>query len=193
MSGGDKILSSIKADCDESISAINAESEKVCAGIISDGKKQAERAAAQIAEKANKKAALMKETSKSRAELEVRNALLKRRRREIDVTFDAISDYLVNLDGESYFEILYKLASKLNGKEGIIFLNKKDLQRLPSDFEAKLSAVGVKAEVGKTAAKIPGGFILKCGDIEENMSFSAVLSEKRDEIEDLINQELFKD
>lgn len=192
MSGGDKILSRIKADCDENINVINADSAKLCSEILAEGQKQADKASAQIAEKASKKAEQMKAASKSRAELEVRNALLKRRRKEIDITFDAISNYLLNLDGENYFNIIYKLASKLNGKEGTIILNKKDLQRLPSDFDAKLRESGVKAEISKAPADISGGFILKCGDIEENMSFSAILSEKRDEIEDLINHELFK-
>ena len=50
----------------------------------------------------------------------------------------------------------------------------------------------VKAELSKTPCDIESGFILKCGDIEENMDFSAILSEKRDAIEDFINQELFK-
>jgi V/A-type H+-transporting ATPase subunit E len=191
MSGGDKILSRIKADCDESISLINFDCDKVCEEILSKGKEDADKASKDALAKAEKTAAQMKSSFASRAELSRRNALLKKRREEIDITIDAVSDYLLGLDAESYFNIIYKLSSKLSGKEGVVFLNQKDLQRLPSDFEKKLSESGIKAQVSSEPVKIDGGFILKCGDIEENMSFSAVLSANREKIEDLINRELF--
>ena len=69
--------------------------------------------------------------------------------------------------------------------------NSKDISRLPKDFESRLSQIGLKAKVSRTAADISGGFILKCGDIEENMDFAAKISEKSGELEDLINRELF--
>ena len=97
-----------------------------------------------------------------------------------------------NLPDEDYFELIYTFAKKLNGMSGVVLLNEKDMNRLPKDFLARLEKCGVKAELSKTPCDIESGFILKCGDIEENMDFSAILSEKRDAIEDFINQELFK-
>ena len=41
--------------------------------------------------------------------------------------------------------------------------------------------------------RIESGFVLKNGDIEDNMSFDAIIAEKREAIEDVINRELFKD
>lgn len=191
MNNGDKILSSIKSDCDKVISAINADSAKVCENILAKGRNDAENAVKEVNAKAQKKAAQMRAASKSRAELEKRNTLLKKRREEIDITLDAIYNYLINLDGEKYFNIIYKLCSKLSGKQGEMLFNIKDLKRLPEDFEAKLAKTGLNAKVSKNTADITGGFILKCGDIEENMSFSSMLSDKREQIEDLINRELF--
>ena len=72
-------------------------------------------------------------------------------------------------------------------------MNLKDLSRLPSDFKSQMKQSGVDVSVSETPAEISGGFILKCGDIEENMDFSAILDDKRDEIEDLINRELFSE
>ncbi|MCH5297516.1 MAG: V-type ATP synthase subunit E [Ruminococcus sp.] len=191
MNNGDKILSSIKSDCDKIISVINADSAKVCDDILAKGRADAENAVKEVNAKAQKKAAQMRAASKSRAELEKRNTLLKKRREEIDITLDAIYNYLINLDGEKYFNIIYKLCSKLSGKQGEMLFNIKDLKRLPKDFEAKLAKTGLNAKVSKNTADITGGFILKCGDIEENMSFSSMLSDKREQIEDLINRELF--
>lgn len=191
MNNGDKILSSIKSDCDKVISVINTDSAKVCDEILAKGKVDAEKAAKEVNAKAQQKAARMKAASKSRAELEKRNTLLKKRREEIDITFKAIYDYLINLDGDKYFNIIYRLCSKLSGKQGELLFNSKDLKRLPKDFEEKLAKTGLNATVSKSALDITGGFILKCGDIEENMSFSSMLSDKREQIEDLINRELF--
>jgi V/A-type H+-transporting ATPase subunit E len=191
MSGGDKILNSIKNDCNKNISVINAECDKVCESIILNGKKDAEKAAAEVNVKAQKKAVQIKSAAKSSAELTKRNALLAKRRTEINITIEKLSEYLLNLDDKEYFNIIYKLSSKLKGMKGVVLFNKKDLARLPKDFTAQLSKNGVTAEVSKAPVDIDGGFILKCGDIEENMSFSAVISSKRDDIEDLINRELF--
>lgn len=191
MNGGDKILDRIKSDCDENIKAINAKAEKTCSQILADGKAQAEQAALEIAKKAEVRVKQINASSKSSAELALRNALLKRRRKEIDITLSKILEYLLSLDDKQYFEIIYKLASKLSGKSGEIMLNSKDISRLPKDFESRLSQIGLKAKVSRTAADISGGFILKCGDIEENMDFAAIISEKSGELEDLINRELF--
>lgn len=191
MNGGDKILSRIKSDCDENIRAIEKEAEDTCSQILEEGRAQADKAALEIAQKAEVKVSQINASSKSRAELEIRNALLKRRRREIDITVDAILDYLINLDDNEYFNIIYRLASKLSGRQGEILLNAKDISRLPSDFGQKLEQNGLSVNISKTPAEISGGFILKCGDIEENMDFAAIIADKRDETEDLINRELF--
>lgn len=191
MTGGDKILSRIKSDCDERIKAFETESDRETALILADGKKKAEEAAAKIAEKSAVKAEHIKAAALSSAELEVRNSMLKTRRNEIDKTFASIYEYLKQLDTTEYFDVIFCLAKKLDCKNGVLMLNKKDLSRMPSDFNSRLQNCGVNAEICTTPADIDCGFILKHGDIEENMTFSSVLEDRRDEIEDLINHELF--
>lgn len=192
MSSGDKILNRISLDCDERISKINAETDEKCAQIMAQAKLDADKISAEIADKAQSKVKQMQAASKSRCDLETRNAFLKRRREEIDKTYSEILNKMENLPDEDYFELIYTFAKKLNGMSGVVLLNEKDMNRLPKDFLARLEECGVKAELSKAPCDIESGFILKCGDIEENMDFSAILSEKRDAIEDFINQELFK-
>lgn len=192
MSSGDKILNRISLDCDKRISKINAETDKKCAQIMAQAKLDADKISADIADKAQSKVKQMQAASKSRCDLETRNAFLKRRREEIDKTYSEILNKMKNLPDEDYFELIYTFAKKLSGMSGVVLLNKKDMNRLPKNFLARLEECGVKAELSKTPCDIESGFILKCGDIEENMDFSAILSEKRDIIEDFINQELFK-
>lgn len=192
MSSGDKILNRISLDCDERISQIGAETDEKCAQIMAQAKLDANKISAEIADRAQSKVKQMQAASKSRCDLETRNAFLKRRREEIDKTYSEILNKMKNLPDEDYFELIYTFAKKLSGMSGVVLLNKKDMNRLPKDFLARLEECGVKAELSKMPCDIESGFILKCGDIEENMDFSAILSEKRDAIEDFINQELFK-
>ena len=191
MNNGDKILAVINADCENEISKILADCDKTCAEILNQAKKQAEAVSAEINTKSQKKAEQMRVNSKNHAELEIRNMLLLRRRQEIDLTFNNLLNYLLNLDAESYFNIIFKLTTKLINKEGVMFFNQKDLDRLPKNFQSVLNENDIKAEISNKPADISGGFILKCGDIEENMSFSALLTEKRDKLEDFINRQLF--
>lgn len=192
MSSGDKILNRISLDCDERISQIGAETDEKCAQIMAQAKLDANKISAEIADRAQSKVKQMQAASKSRCDLETRNAFLKRRREEIDKTYSEILNKMKNLPDEDYFELIYTFAKKLSGMSGVVLLNKKDMNRLPKNFLARLEECGVKAELSKAPCDIESGFILKCGDIEENMDFSAILSEKRDIIEDFINQELFK-
>lgn len=191
MNGGDKILDRIKTDCDESIKKIEADANENCSQLLSDAQKQAEQTSAEIMNKATSKVNQIKASYKSRVELETRNAVLKKKRAEIDITVDKTLDYMINLDDKEYFDIIYKLCSKIGSTKGEMLFNSRDISRLPNDFAEKLKAMGMDVTVSKNTVDIDGGFVLKNGDIEENMSFCALISAKRDRIEDLIKRELF--
>ena len=191
MNGSERILSRIRTDCDESVRKIETHAQHEHDRIIADAQHRADTQAAAVAEKTAQKRAQLETSSQSRAQLARRNALLKQRRKEIDTTVEELEAYLLGLGDNEYFEALYRLAAKLRGKSGEIFLSKKDLKRLPENFTERMAAAGVDASVSQTPADITGGFILKSGDVEENMEFAAIISAGRDEIEDLINRELF--
>lgn len=191
MNGSERILSRIRTDCDESVRKIETHAQHEHDRIIADAQHRADTQAAAVAEKTAQKRAQLETSSQSRAQLARRNALLKQRRKEIDTTVEELEAYLLGLGDNEYFEALYRLAAKLRGKSGELFLSKKDLKRLPKNFTERMEAAGVRASVSQTPADITGGFILKSGDVEENMEFAAIISAGRDEIEDLINRELF--
>lgn len=192
MNGGETIINRINADGDAAVAAIKAEADKANAAVLAEAEKEAQRRAQAIADKTAQKCAQSKTASKSRCDLAVRSALLRQRRSEIDKTVAMLLDYLTNLDDSAYFDALYRLAAQLRGKSGVLSLNQKDLNRLPADFTDKVRAAGLEATVSDTPVDITGGFILKNGDIEENMDFRALISARRDEIEDFINRELFR-
>lgn len=193
MSNGEKILSGIRQECDEKIAAVNAETESACQEILDTAKKQADEIIKNARYQLEEQSAKLLKAHQSRSELEKRNMLLKTRRTEIDKAVDAVLQYMVKLPDKVYFELIYKLAKNVSEKNGIIYLNGKDLKRVPNNFESRLAELGITAAISKTPNdSIESGFILKNGDIEENMSFSSIISERREEIEDLISKELFK-
>ena len=192
MNGGEIILNRIKTDCDEAVKAIRLEADKSRDAVMAEADREAQSRVKVIVEKNEQKLRQTKAASVSRCDLEIRNALLRQRRSEIDKTVGALLDYFLGLPDGDYFQAIYRLAAQLKGKSGEILLNNKDLQRLPQDFEGKIREAGLDASVSTTPADILGGFVLKSGDIEENMDFRALINARRDEIEDLINRELFE-
>ncbi len=194
MSSGEKILSVIRADSEQTVAGIKAESEKKCSEILQRGEAKVLEIRKAADRKKAEQTAKLEKSCKSRVELEKRNAVLKAKRHEINKAVDAVITYMKNLDDKAYFELIYKLAATLSGKEGVILLNEKDLKRAPADFEKRMVQAGLRATLSRTPVTgIDSGFILKDGDIEENMSFAAIVSDKREAVEDLINRELFQE
>ncbi len=194
MSSGEKILSVIRADSEETIAEIKKQSEEIRQAILS----KADEKAKEIAQTAQiKKAELtdrLKKSNQSRIELEKRSMVLKTKREEIEKAVRKISDSMKNLNDEAYFRLIYRLASTLGKKEGVILLNTRDLKRVPKDFLPEMAKSGITATLSNVPDdRIDSGFVLKNGDIQDNMSFDAIIAEKREAIEDVINRELFKD
>ena len=73
----------------------------------------------------------------------------------------------------------------MGGDEEAVF-SKKDRGRVGQKAVDKANAKGKRIKLSAQTADIRGGFILKNGDIEDNMTFPAVIADRRDELEDLI-------
>ena len=75
-----------------------------------------------------------------------------------------------------------------------MYLNGRDLARLPDDFEDSINSVIYETSavyVKKEPVDIDNGFILKSDGVEINCSFRAVFDENMDNLKDLLNRELF--
>lgn len=194
MSSGEKILSSIKKESEERVAAITEDADRVYNEEMEKAEKQAEEIRHSGEHKVQLQSERLLKAYKSRAELERRNALLKTKRELIEKAFNHIHEHMLGLKDKEYFQLVAELASSLGEIKGTVYFNSRDLKRLPRDFEKTLCKDKIDMEISKTPDDgIDGGFILRSGDIEENMTFSAVLSDRREEIEDMISRELFRD
>ena len=191
MTGSEKIIDCIRADGEAAVAAIRADADAQCRKIADNGKEKAQAEAESILESARQQCARMKKSAQSAAELYIKNALLMQRRKEIDNTLSTAVEKLCALPDGEYFDALVSVASAYGSVSGEIFLNERDLKRMPQDFASQLKAAGVDVSVSSTPVDIVGGFILKCGDIEYCADFGAIIEEKREELEDMINRELF--
>lgn len=192
MTGSEKIISTIKADGDAEIAAIQSEADKRADAIMAEAAKTAQQEAAAVISDAEGKCKSIKASAKSAAELARRSALLIRRRSEIDKTISEVLSRLCSMDDAAYFDMLEQIARGFSGISGTVSMNERDLKRVPSDFTDRLKKIGVDATLSREPVNITGGFVLVSGEIEYRADFSALLEDKRDAVEDLINRELFR-
>lgn len=194
MSGLDKIIEEIKREAEaesqqilskaaDEVEAINAEAMKEKAAILSDYDK-----------KLKKELALIEERTKSTIELNERQMLLNKKQELIEMVLVKARETLVELPEDKYFGLLLNIAKEnvLKGKGKILF-SKRDKERIPASFEDELNASIKDGEikVSDETRKIDGGFILVYGGIEENCSFDAIFRTERENLQDIVQKELF--
>jgi V/A-type H+-transporting ATPase subunit E len=192
MANDNKLLSFIIDDGQLQAEKIIKEAQIKGEEIIRNASLQAEENAKEIEQAAENKAQSLRNIASSNASLVSRNTVLKAKREQLDRTVEGMKQYILSLDGNDYFELIYRMAKSISASGGEILLNERDLNRLPSDFEEKISAAGINAKVCKTPVGISGGFILRDGSIEMNCSVDSVIDDKRNEIEDFINESIFE-
>ena len=194
MSNDEKILSVIKKESEEKIKALNDDAEKVYLEITGEAVKKAEEIRRSGEHKVQLQAENLLKAFRSRAELERRNALLRTKRKEIEKTIGMIQKHIISMNEKDYFRFILRLAKNLENTDGVMYFNSSDLKRMPKNFQMILEDHSINSKLSDTPDdSIDGGFILKNGDIEENMSISSLIEEKREKLEDLISSELFKD
>lgn len=191
MTAVEKIVERIELDAKAEAEAIIAEAEQKALKIKFDSKNEATMAAENFKAEADKKAERIVAAAESAANLTVRNELLYKRREEIEKTLKELEEHLKSLPEKKYFDKLMLLAvDSANGKQGVLYMNSADLKRVPQTFKEILSSKGITVS-DKADDTISGGFILKYDDIEINEDFTALIADKKEQLEDIINSCLF--
>lgn len=187
MTGNDKIIERILEESRQAAAAVEAEAETKATARLDEEKAALDKQASTAADARAAAGDRQIRAAQSAAALLVRNAQLERRREEIDRTLDETLAFLRAMPAEAYFQwVARQVAAHRDGKGGELLLSAEDLARVPSDFAATLGVT-----LCDTPAKIDGGCILRYGDIEENLTFEALLDEQRDRLEDIICRELW--
>ena len=162
--------------------------------------------------KAGKEVADYGQRIQSQIGMRQRQTLLRAKQDMIAEVLEEAYQKLLKAPDASYFTMILNLAEKnIQSGKGEILFNAKDLKRLPADLQEKLAALakakGGQLTISKEAADIDGGFILRYrpddvkedpdlpdstyGAVEQNCSLSSLIAEKKDELSDLVYQNLF--
>lgn len=192
MSAEEKILEGIISDAvaqgDEIIARAKAQSELV----LTKAKDETKAYSAEVVSSALIKAKTIKDNAESAATLVVRDGKLAKKREEILKTVELAKKHIASLDDEVYFK---KLVSIVKGyaksEEGVLLLGGVDLKRNTALLETALKKANINVKISDKRADISGGFILKYGSIEYNLSVDAIIDEKKELLEDKINTILF--
>lgn len=193
MSGIDSILNVIESQQKQTeINIIRTAQEKASA-IEADGDQKAESAYNDYMKK-----------SLIKSETDFRNACNSvdagNRRKILECKVEIINNTIENIitrleslpDGEYFNMILRLVRKKLHDGAGEIFFSKKDLERLPDDFQGKISEIsGNKVRISDIPADIDNGFILKYGLVSENCTFREIIESGNDRIRDILAGILF--
>lgn len=196
MAGLDKIVSQILDDAgkeaEEAVRKAKTEAEDIlknagdeCRKLEEEGEKKREEQTVSHMERI-----------KSSAELKKRQAVLLAKQQVITDMLDKAYQSLLSKDTDAYFALIRRMVDKfVLAKQGEIYFSKKDLDRMPEGFETELekaaSEKGGSLKLQTEAKNIDGGFILVYGGVEENCSFKALLSAKKDELSDKVHEILF--
>ncbi len=137
------------------------------------------------------RAKVIKQNADSAGDITVRDASLAKKHEEIEKTIGMALDKIKALPDEKYFTLLARIAEKYaEKKQGEALLGKDEAKRNANFFAKALKEKGLDVAVGYTDS-VKDGFILKYGDIEYNLSLSALVDDKRELLEDRINSVLF--
>ena len=198
MYGIEKIAARIEADAQAEIDALNAETEARCAEITAEAEAKAAEAYEKRIAKGKADCEVRLQRLGAAADMESRKSILAFKQEMVSEAFAKAVEIIINLPKEEYIEFLASqaAAASSNGYEELLF-NHRD--QAVADAAAKRANAMLK-ENGKEAhlsvsaevADIPGGLILRQGDIEVNCAVDTLVSLHRNRLAGQVAGILFK-
>ena len=196
MTGIEKIITKIEEDCNAICEDIISRAQVEAQAILDNAQIEAEKAKDEAIAAVKNKCKTDIELSKSKAEHEHKKAILATKISIINETIDESINKLKNLPDSDYFNVITMLIKRYaqNGC-GVLRFSKKDLNRLPQDFEASLNGMfmdsGKSFVVSNESINIDGGVVIVYNDVEQNCTFNSLLNASLDEIKDELFEEIF--
>ena len=195
MTGLDKITQKIAEESRQKVDAILADAHRAATQILADGRADADEKANRIIADANAEADRITSAAKAKAESITRTKYLEVKNAVVNDVIAAAFETVEKMDDASYFDLLYKLCVKnIEKGECEMFLNARDLARLPADFEDRINSAVYETgavHVAQQPKPIEHGFVLVYGDMEVNCTLRAVFDASMDMLKDLLGPMLF--
>lgn len=166
--------------------------------IVDEAEKKAAVIRKDIEEKAKADTKLYQERMHSSADLKRRTILLQTKQTIIQDMIEKSYQSILEAEDSEYFSMMERLLMQsIQPQEGVMYLCERDLGRMPSDFSKKVAELAEQKNGSLTIADTPGqlenGFVLAYGGIEENCTLRAVFDAKRERLQDVVHQKLWRD
>lgn len=196
MANIDKIIEEILDEARKAAVQKTDAAKAEASDIISNAEEECRKLEAEIAAKTEQEKKNASDRAKSSAQLKKRQMILNARQEVISDILDKAYDSIFALDDKAYFRLLEKMLKKFSlAKDGEICFSKKDLERMPADFENIIVSAakenGGSLKISKESRAIDGGFILVYGGVEENCSIRAMFHTQREYLADKVQEILF--
>lgn len=188
--GLDTILNSISGETDALIEKIIADAKNEADRIIRTAEDEAKRISVDAEERSKALMNDIAERETASIEHEEKQKLLAEKQRILGkVTEKALKD--IKADENKYFIIIKKLLKDRVGGASAVYMNSRDIKRMPDDIKALLS--GSDAPELKADDSIESGFKLVCGDddIVDNCTIDALAESQSDAIKEAVQRVLF--
>jgi len=198
MNGIEKITARLEADAQAEIDAINAEAAAQCDALLEEYKAKAQEIYDARMEQGNKACELRVQRQNATADMEARKAILSFKQEMVSEAFDATVKKLVQMPEEEYVAFLAAQAAKAAdfGTEVLIF-NEKDAAKVGAAVAKAANALlkdkGIHGglTVSDETRDIPGGLIIKQGDIEVNCAVDTLVQLYRNQLASDVARILF--
>lgn len=191
MNGLDKIIERILSESDSECNEILKTAQSECEKIRLENEETAARIVSELKEANDADLLKIVETGRQKAETDGKKKLLNAQQSLVFEVIKEAEEKLSKLPVNEYFNALAKLLTRYSGQRtGEILLSNTDIQRMPVEFKAELDRQLLTVEADEKLGG--GGFVLRYGEIEENCTFTALLTEKQETIHDKVYSILFR-
>ena len=193
MNGIEKIIGLIQSEGQAEIDTVLEKARADAAEITARYQDQSEAEAADLEFKNQKNAAEHEERLISVAQMESRKVVLQVKQEMIEKAYALALKKLCSMQEDQYIEVLKHLILKasVSGREEVIFSPRIREAIGKIAVEQVNQATGKNLVLSEETRLIPGGFILKDGNIEVNCAFDTLVRLERTETAGMVAKKLF--
>ena len=196
MSGIDKMIARLAEESEAERAAVLRDAEAKADAILADAEAQGKEKSAQILAEAQKQADETIRLAESAAKMKSRQRTLSEKVALLnDVLARALSE-LEQMPDAEYYAVLKKLAAEnAQPGDGVLLMATEDEAKIPGDFmndvNNAIASVGSLKLQTSEALAAKKGIVLTYGNIEIDLTFSAIVSASEDTLKETAREILF--
>ena len=195
MNGIEKIVARMETDAEAERTALQAETSAQCEALRAEYEEKAQKEYSDRLQKGMEECRARAERLAGTADMEARKSILNFKQNMISDVFKDAERQLAALPKADYVKFLASLAAKAAayGDEELVF-NETDAREVGKEVAKAANALlGAKGHltVAEETRRIPGGIIIKHGDIETNCAVDTLVQLRRSELAPQVAELLF--